>query len=147
MSWESFNKSIEADRKRYVKNVWQACAFVVDKARDDAPKGWSLQLSRSGINALKPVMNGKWIIGIITASAISASGYDYAEIQHDEELRHASLQPLQRGYTDFGSGGTQKQRYRQGYEIMKASSPKYATEFLSRQFVVHEERIRSLLRK
>lgn len=147
MSWEKFNKRIEAERNRYFRNAWQAGAFVADKARDDAPKGWSLQLSRSGINALKPIRDGKWIVAIITASAISASGYDYAERQHDEELRHASLQPLQRGFTDFGDSGTQKQRYSQGYAKMKDSSPKYATEYLSRQFKVHEAKIRSILRQ
>ena len=64
---------INARKRRYIKNVHNASLFVAFKGSENAPKGWSLQLSRSGINALPPVVNGTKIIGIITASAISAA--------------------------------------------------------------------------
>lgn len=140
--WQEFEEKIKDRRRVYVKRVGDASMYVALKASEDAPNGWSLQLSRSGINALPPVIDGPRIVGLITASAISASGYDYAERQHDEELRHASLQPLQRGYTDFGSSGTQKQRYTQGYALAKDSSPKFASEYLSRQFELADRRAR-----
>lgn len=138
--WEKFEKKISRRRKVYVQRVADASMYVALKASEDAPKGWSLQLSRSGINALPPVFNKSKIVGIITASAISAAGYDYAEKQHNEILRHADVQPLRRGYTDFGQGGTQKQRYQKGYRKMKENSPKFASLFLLRQFQAPDRR-------
>lgn len=99
-----------------------------------APRGATNSL-RDGILHSKAIRQGKKIISIILSEAKN-KGFDYAEIQHDIERKHASP-PGQHttSFADFGHSGSTFKRYWQGYyqKVVKEKTFfKYATEYLDK---------------
>lgn len=112
-----------------------------------APKGYTLQLSR-GIRAEKPFIDSKGdVIGIISSTARSKTGFSYAGIQHDYKLRHVTAQPLLRSFGDGQPGDSPAARYNYGLRnaVKQNTGEKYATEYLTKGVDSRREMIVKLL--
>lgn len=108
---------------------------------DEAPKGYTLQLSR-GIRALKPVLRDGEVVGLVISEARSREGYNYAIIQHEAKLRHITTQPLKETF-----GNTEKE-YKVNYARRVAEEksggaqlPKYETQYMVRGYENRRDQI------
>lgn len=112
-------------------------------AKEFAPDG-PTGLLKSSIRALDPVKTRDKIVGILTASARSLDGFDYATKQHDDLLHHAGPAPAgNKNFAEFGQAGSTQQKYRQGYyrrvgqfkrkgQRVSPLAPRYRTKFLDK---------------
>jgi len=140
-------KAIKRERDGMVQRVQLAAEEVAEGARDFAPFGHSGQL-RAGIDTLKPIQVKGKIKGIIISSAISEDGYDYAEIQHDAILRHASPSSgkATMSFKDAGiTGDDSQERYESGYKIKKDGAPMYSNPYLNRGYLDRVAEIKQIL--
>ena len=102
-----------------------------------APRGATNSL-RDGILISRAYRQGKFILALITSES-KQKDVDYAEIQHDEELRHASPPSMgddtyDTSFADHGDHGTTFKRYWQGYHklINLGLYYKYTTKYLDK---------------
>lgn len=140
------DKYVDGLRLALANAMYKGSVVTATEASENfAPKGPTLQLSR-GIRAMKPFIDAQGnVVGIVISQARSKGGYNYADKQHNQELRHVSRFPLQSWFGDGQTGKTMGARYAKGYYKLKDTAPKFATKYLEEGLNAARDRIISML--
>lgn len=139
---------VDVFRLKLANYMYKGSILAASEASENfAPKGYTLQLSR-GIRAEKPFIDSNGdVVGVISSTARSKTGYSYAEAQHNYVLRHVSAQPLLVSFGDNQPGDSPAARYNYGLRnaVKRNSGQKYATEYLTKGVESKHEMIVKLL--